>query len=330
MKKHLLLILFILTTTLTNAQNNELISRFEKHIKTLAADELEGRVPQTKGDTIAVQYIISELQNIQGVELMGKNGLQEFTFESSRKRTLYTPKGNKKFTAKQILPGSLSTFNTVARINATHQNNPNNEAIIIGAHYDHMGYQKNKKGDIVLVRGADDNASGVSFVIEYARDIAKIKHLLKRDVIFICFGAEEIGLQGSQFYAKNPLDTVSKIVTMINFDMTGRMVKKGITMRGLASCTEAPAIFSTLANPDKLDLIWEFRAKGPTDYRSFYEQGIPSFSFSTRIHKDFHTEHDTVDKINYDGMVMLFRYAQNAIYRFALEQTTLTYNKSNS
>ena len=330
MQKHLLLTILILTTSFSNAQDNELKSQFKKHITTLAADELQGRVPQTKGDTLAVQYIISELKTIEGLELMGNEGLQEFTFESTRKRTLYTPKGKNKFTEKQILPGSLSTFNTVARIDAPDDNNPNNEAIIIGAHYDHMGYQKNKKGDIVLVRGADDNASGVAFVIEYAREIAKIKQQLKRDVIFICFGAEEIGLQGSQYYAKNPIDTTSKIITMINFDMTGRMVKKGITMRGLSSCTEAPAIFSTLANTAELDLIWEFRAKGPTDYRSFYEQGIPSFSFSTRIHRDFHTEHDTVSKINYEGMEMLFRYAQNAIYRFALERTTLTYKESNS
>ncbi len=327
MKK--LLTTILLTITITSyAQQSGLKSRFEKHITTLASDEFGGRVPQTKGDTLTVEYIVGQLKNIEGVELMGNNGLQEITVKSERIRTLYTPKGNGKFTKTNMLPATLQTFNTVARVKATKENNPKGESIIIGAHYDHMGYQKNKRGDITLVRGADDNASGVAFVIEYAREMAALKHLLKRDVIFICFSAEEIGMLGSNYYANNPLAPLDKVVAMINFDMTGRMMRKGITIRGLASCKEAPAIFSTLANPNQLDLIWEFRAKGPTDYKSFYAKGVPAFSFSTRIHKDYHTDRDVVDKINYEGMIMLFNYAQNAIGRFAFEQTTLTFNNS--
>ncbi len=331
--RHILAATALLMHTATTAQNTNLSHRFKAHIDTLASDEYAGRKPQTKGDTLAVNYIIKELKKIGNIKMMGDDGLQVVTVPI-KTRVPITNKKELKARAKAKKPAynlkdeTLHTFNVVARIDAPDSNNPNSEAIIIGAHYDHIGYRKNSKGDSVLVRGADDNASGVAFIIEYARSLSEMKNQLQRDVIFICFGAEEMGLLGSKYYAENPLDSLSKVVTMINFDMTGRMKNNGITIRGLASAYEAPALFSTFANPNDLDLIWEFRAKGPTDYRSFYDQGVPSFSFSTRIHSDYHTERDTIDKINFEGMDILFSYAGGVINHFALSKSRVTYRKS--
>lgn len=319
----------LLISTLSFAQNT-LKSNFERHITTLASEEFEGRGPKTKGDTLSVNYIINELKQINSVELMGDNGLQVVT-DSARKWSLVNPKKKLKKGEKpeyKIEKYLLETFNVVARIKAPVENNPNGESIIIGAHYDHMGMVTKKDGSVVMYPGADDNASGTAFVIEYARELAKTQKDLKRDVIFVLFGAEEKGLVGSRFYAAHPLYPLDKAVAMYNFDMTGHMVKKGITIRGLASAVEAPHVFATLPNKDGLDLIWEFRAKGPTDYASFYSKGVPAFSFCTRLHKDYHTERDTIELINYEGMVMLFDYVKNVINRTAFENFYFTYVKS--
>ncbi|MFI3322108.1 MAG: M28 family peptidase [Rikenellaceae bacterium] len=325
MKKQLTLLLLLLSTA-TFAQNT-LKSNFEKHVSTLSSVEFEGRFPQTKGDTLAVNYIVGELKKIPHVELMGNEGLQ--VFADSARRVIFTnPKKKLKEGEKpeyRVEKYPIKTFNVVSRINALPENNPNGESIIIGAHYDHMGIKPNREGKVVLFAGADDNASGTAFVIEYAREISKIRDLLKRDVIFVCFGAEEQGLLGSKYYAQNPLHDQSKSTLMVNFDMTGRMIKKGITVRGLGCAVEAPQLIASLPNKDELDLIWEFRTSGPTDYGSFYLEGVPAFSFSTRLHPDYHTERDTMEIINLDGMVMLFDYVKTLVNRFALEDAHLTY-----
>lgn len=323
MKKIITLIL-LLSTTPIFAQS-DLKNEFKNHITTLASPEYLGRKPQTKGDTLAVEYIATQLSKIDGVELLGDGGLQ-IVIDSIRSREMIKPK--KKSDKPQYITTrkELRTFNVVAKISAQKEQNPENKSIIIGAHYDHVGASKNRDGEDVMIVGADDNASGVALVIEYARHLAKTRDSLKRDVILVFFGAEEYGLIGSRYYAKNPLHPISNSTAMINFDMAGRMNKnRGITIRGIGSAVEAPVVLSSIENPDNLDLIWEFTPTGPTDYTSFYRVGIPAFSFSTRQHPDYHTERDTEDKINYDGMVMLFNYTKFLVNSLAYSPTTLTY-----
>lgn len=326
MKKRALLMLLLAASSSAFAQDN-LKNNFESHVSTLSSVEFEGRAPRTKGDTLTVNYLVSELKKINNVELLGQDGLQIVVDSAKRRIPIGDPSKLKKGEKPQfeIEKYLLETFNVVSCVRALPENNPNGEAIVIGAHYDHFGYKKNKEGEVVLFPGADDNASGTAFVIEYAREIAKIQDQLKRDVIFVNFGAEELGLYGSRYYAQHPLHPIDKTVAMVNFDMTGHMVNKGITIRGLGSAADAPQLLASLPNKDNLDLIWEFRAKGPTDYASFYNEGVVAFSFSTRLHDDYHTERDTMDIINLDGMVMLFDYAGNLIKRLATECITLTY-----
>ncbi|MEG1935295.1 MAG: M20/M25/M40 family metallo-hydrolase [Rikenellaceae bacterium] len=300
----LITLIFFLSSTNIFAQT-ELINNFNKHITTLASTEYGGRKPHTKGDTLSVNYITDQLSKIDGIQLLGSGGLQ---IVKEKKEEI--------------------TFNVVARIDAPKEMNPDGKSIVIGAHYDHLGAAKNGAGQDIFKVGADDNASGVAFVIEYARYISTMRDNLKRDVIFILFGAEEYGLVGSRYYATHPLHKLKKSVAMVNFDMTGRMRNKGITIRGLGSSDEAPVMFASLQNKDKLNMIWEFEPAGPTDYASFYKAGIPAFSFSTRMHSDYHTERDTPDKINYTGMEMLFRYAKELVDNLIFTGTNLTYQQT--
>jgi aminopeptidase YwaD len=204
-----------------------------------------------------------------------------------------------------------------------------NEAIIIGAHYDHLG--KGGQGSLAvnsteIHHGADDNASGTAALLELARQFAKEKKN-KRTIIFIAFGGEEEGLLGSKFYVNNPIFLLEKTVAMINMDMVGRLtedkltvggigtaaewmdlvVKKNLTESGIAmltSLTNVPPV--KVKNPSENATIFSLQLNeegfGPSDHSSFYGKQIPVLFFFTGTHADYHKPTDTADKINYAGL----------------------------
>ncbi|MBA4121649.1 MAG: M20/M25/M40 family metallo-hydrolase [Acidobacteria bacterium] len=125
-----------------------------------------------------------------------------------------------------------------------------NEAIIIGAHYDHLG--RGGSGSLAVNSkeihyGADDNASGVSAMLELARQFSREKKN-KRTIIFIAFGGEEEGLLGSKFYINNPAFPISKTVAMINLDMVGRLKDEKLTIGGIGTASELKSLVETI-NP---------------------------------------------------------------------------------
>ncbi len=219
----------------------------------------------------------------------------------------------------------LPITNVVAKISAPHKRNKDNRAVIIGAHYDHEGFRL-YKGKPALHPGADDNASGVAFALELARMIASQQEKMERDVIFVLFGAEERGLLGSNGYAIDPIEPLENVDLMINFDMLGRMRGKGITVRGLGTSKEIVPVMNSLDNSDNLEIIWEFRGNGPTDYAPFYRKGkVPAISFSTRLHEDYHKPGDTIDKINYEGIEMAGNYIWQIVEKSVFEDTKFTF-----
>ncbi len=115
-----------------------------------------------------------------------------------------------------------------------------NEAIIIGAHYGYLG--RGGSGSLAansngIHYGADDNASGVSAMLELARQFSKEKKN-KRTIIFIAFGGEEEGLLGSKFYVNNPAFPINRTVAMINLDMVGRLKDEKLTVGGIGTASE--------------------------------------------------------------------------------------------
>jgi Zn-dependent M28 family amino/carboxypeptidase len=284
--------------------------RYQKHIEYLASDDLQGRAAGTQGDTLAVAYIVSQLSAIDGLTLLGNQGKQVVPYRAriSRADTTRIPK---------------TTFNVVGLIEAQDPQY-RNRTVVMGAHYDHLGV---RMVDSVLqvFNGADDNASGIAFIIESARELAKQRNNLKANVIVILFGGEEAGLVGSRYYANNSLKPLEEVKAMLNFDMVGRMTANGITVRGLGSAQEALELFGSFKNPDKIDLIFEMRGNGPTDYSSFYGKGIPAFSYSTRQHNDYHRHTDTAEKINYDGMEIAKNYIWQMVEVLAFSDRKVTF-----
>jgi len=190
-----------------------------------------------------------------------------------------------------------------------------NEAIVIGAHYDHLG--QGGAGSLAvnsteIHHGADDNASGTAAVIELARMFAA-KHDNKRTLIFVAFSGEEEGLFGSNWYVNHPVFPLDKTVAMINLDMVGRLKDDKLTIGGIGTAAEWPRLTefnnSSFVVPTSSGGIGLARfflqlnddGFGPSDHSSFYGKKIPVLFFFTGTHDDYHKPSDTADKINYVG-----------------------------
>ena len=207
-----------------------------------------------------------------------------------------------------------------------------NEYIVIGGHFDHLGMGGTGSGSratdtIAVHNGADDNASGVATIIQLAEKFAAEKHN-KRSIIFAAFGAEEMGLIGSNaFTAKPPVET-EKMVAMFNFDMVGRLDPdaKVLSVGGTQTSKETESLLKDLNTG--FELAFSPEGVGPSDHTAFYLQNIPVFFISTGAHPDYHTPLDDADRINYDGTQKVAEYASLLIENVANRENDLTFQEA--
>lgn len=185
------------------------------------------------------------------------------------------------------------------------------EYIVIGAHYDHLGIRKPmmrrfEKGKLVaetvepqIHNGADDNASGVSGLIEIARILAQGPRP-ERSVLFVAFTAEESGLHGSKYFVDKAVVQLEKIVAMLNLDMIGRMppAAKSVQVFGVDSGKEFREILERNANAVGLTVAPSPDTGGRSDHAPFIRKDIPAMHFFTGHHPDYHKPGDDADKIN--------------------------------
>ncbi len=200
------------------------------------------------------------------------------------------------------------------------------EAIIIGAHYDHLG--RGGEGSLApregeIHHGADDNASGVAGLLELARIFSLKEMRPKRTLIFIAFGGEEEGLIGSNYYVNHPVVPLGQTIAMINMDMIGRMKENRLMIGGVGTATEwrdlisaanrngtyleKPAATSEASSRleasrmtyEPFSLTLSEDGYGPSDHSSFYSKQVPVLFFFTGTHTDYHKPSDTADKIDY-------------------------------
>lgn len=190
------------------------------------------------------------------------------------------------------------------------------EIIIIGGHYDHLGIRN--KGDAKfnplkdISNGADDNASGTTGVMMLARAYAK--HPPNRSLLVMLYTAEEIGLLGSQHFAKTPTEAVDlkKCVAMLNFDMIGRLKDNKLEVGGMRTGGFQDMIHK-LAEPYEFRIIDGGGGRGPSDHTSFYNKNIPVLFFFTGIHKQYHQPEDDTPLLNIPGAIKIVRYAADVI-----------------
>ena len=301
MKQISLLVLFL--TLLGCKKEYTYHNTMKADVTFLADDKLEGRSTGTEGEKKASDYIAKRFQEI-GIEPKGTEGyLQAFTFKPKT-----DPHQEVKYTTVDST-GTLTGHNVIAFLN----NNAEN-TVVIGAHYDHLGYGDDgslyRGEEMQIHNGADDNASGIAMLLDLAGKLKTAN--TGNNYIFIAFSGEEMGLLGSNYFTKNPTLSTENINYMINMDMVGRL--KADSTLAVYGVGTSPMFKQTLeAHNDKFKLIEEESGVGPSDHTSFYLQNIPVLHFFTGQHEDYHKPSDDFDKINYEGMNTISGYIFDVI-----------------
>jgi len=196
-----------------------------------------------------------------------------------------------------------------------------NETIVVGAHYDHLGlggWGSLAWGiDDEVHNGADDNGSGTAVLMEVAYQLASQKSLLNRDVLFMTFTAEEMGLVGSEHYVRDPLIPIDHTIAMFNLDMVGRLRKNRMTISGTGTAAEFDPLVDKLADKHGLRVSKDRGGYGPSDHASFYGRGVPVLHFFTGLHPDYHRPSDDYDKLNLEGMERIAQLVADAVIEIA-------------
>ncbi len=251
------------------------------HVDVLADDTFEGREAGSRGNRAAGLYIIEDLK---------KYGIPGGA-------------GDGKF--YQTGPQS----NSILAIAEGRDPELKNEVILVGAHYDHVGYGtlRNSHGPIGYIHnGADDNASGVAALLEVAQAVSRLPERPKRTILFAFWDGEEKGLWGSKYWIEHPTIPLDHLRVAINVDMVGRLRNSKVTVYGartapgfrrLVSRQNAPALL--------LDFDWDVR--GDSDHYSFFNRNIPFIMLHTGLHDDYHRPSDDVEKINNEGLKEITR-----------------------
>ncbi len=189
--------------------------------------------------------------------------------------------------------------------------------IIIGAHYDHLGFGEDHNSLFTgttpaIHNGADDNASGTSAMIEVSK-LIKAANLKKYNYLFIAFSGEELGLYGSKYFTEHSTINLSTANYMINLDMVGRLndSTRGLNIGGYGT---SPTWGEMLNAKDNYFAIkFDSSGTGPSDHTSFYRKDIPVLFLFTGVHSDYHKPSDDADKINYTGQLKVVNYIYDIV-----------------
>ena len=208
------------------------------------------------------------------------------------------------------------------------------QAVVVGAHYDHLGVGGPGSGsraiDTTAIHyGADDNASGVAGMLELAEYFSALENRPSRSLLFVAFGAEEMGLIGSEYFVEHSPLPLDSLYAMINFDMIGRLdeEKRSIMVGGAGTSAESEEILRSV-EPPSLNIGYSPEGYGPSDHAAFYGRNIPVFFISTGAHTDYHTPYDRPALINYEGQVDVLHYAIGLIGALAERGGFLTFTEA--
>jgi hypothetical protein len=191
------------------------------------------------------------------------------------------------------------------------------EYVIVGAHYDHLGYGNadslapSQIGQIHP--GADDNASGTSGVLELARLFAPLKGRLPRGILFMSFAGEELGLLGSADWVKQPTHPLDKAVAMVNMDMIGRIKDEKVYVGGVGTGSTFQSILTAAQKNSPFHFDYSAGGYAASDHTSFVARKIPVLFFFSGLHSDYHKPSDTWDKINAPDAARLLDFIAGVI-----------------
>lgn len=285
--------------------------RFGSDVQWLAADEREGRGVGTDGLDDSAHWLAARFSELD-LRPAGDSGgfLQSFSVRLPG-REIHNVIGIVESEAPDRLPGG----------------------VIIGAHYDHLGFGGQgslEPDERVVHNGADDNASGTAALLEVARGLMLRRAELRRDIILVAFSGEEAGLIGSSMLVHAPPEGVdlSSVLAMLNMDMVGRLRDDRLAVLGGESATEWVEIVEPLCRLRDLQCSIKDDGFGASDHSSFYAAGIPVLHFFTGAHPEYHKPEDDAVLINAAGGVRVADLVLAVALELSRRETPLSYVKS--
>ena len=293
-------------------------------INFLASDELEGREAGSRGCRVAGEYIVSMLR-MMNISPLGDSYYQPF--EACHNQV--AQKGR-----WQVHPDSIAQLkkgvykhlllnNILAKIEGKRAD----EYVIVGAHYDHLGIDPTLAGDCIY-NGADDNASGVSAVLQLAKAFLASGQQPERTIIFAFWDGEEKGLLGSSYFVQN-CSFIQSVKGYLNYDMIGRNSNEAKPQLVDYFYTEANAAFGEWLKNDikkyklKLEPIyhpWD-KPVGGSDNGSFAKAGVPIIWYHTNGHPDYHQPSDHASLINWEKVVEITKASYLNLWNLANEKS---------
>lgn len=203
--------------------------------------------------------------------------------------------------------------------------------IIIGGHYDHLGWGQDgslyKGATPMIHNGADDNASGAAGVLELAQYYAA--HPPRHAMLFMGFTGEEMGLLGSAYWVEHPTRPLGEAMAMINFDMIGRLADstRKLNVQGTGTSPVWEAWVKEANTGPNFDIAMIPDGQGASDHSSFYMKNIPVLFIFTGLHTDYHRPSDDADKINTAGEERVIRFGQAIISRLDEHSEPIAFTK---
>ena len=297
------------------------------HLNVLADDSMLGRDGGSPQELLAAQYL-RDMFTAYGLQAGVTGYFQDFTFTvdnippvlsaAEAASAAVDGAGWDGVRAGTLVSGDnasvqqieYSTQNVIGVING--RGKLADEWVIIGAHYDHIGYEQVDPDSVIVFNGADDNGSGTALLLELARylrhylNAGVARSLDRRSLMFIGFGAEEDGLLGSWHFVQRPPSTIARtdITSMVNLDMVGRMRSDRLYVTGVYTSGLWEPLLED-KNTEALDLVFPSSVSSGSDHFPFAQYRIPVLFFYTGSHDQYHRPEDDVELINTEGMVSI-------------------------
>lgn len=321
-----------------DAKQMNSISSQKSFIALLDIDEFNAKHPHEDYNRLRFEFDSIASYGAKAILLINKSGEYEnwvnnFKLSSTIIPVAYISDSSWSMKAKRCKSASLKiafndSFKTGSNI-CGYIPGTSSSSIILGAHYDHLGVGQESNSSLDkqtndIHYGADDNASGVSMVLELTKEIKKLD-TKGHNFVFTFFSGEELGLLGSKHFLnqKNSIVfSIDSINYMLNFDMVGRL--KNGENNLLISGTGTSILWDSIIDKTSIPGISVKKTEsgiGPSDHSSFYFKGIPALHFFTGPHSDYHKPSDTPEKVNYYGMSSIGQFVISNI------QNSFTYPK---
>ncbi len=267
------------------------------HVDILADDTFEGRETGSRGGRAAGNYLHKAFENLT-LHPAGDGGSYFQSFGNASRNVLGLVAGSDPQLKEQV--------------------------IVVGAHYDHVGYGRSNNSYGLwgyIHNGADDNASGVAGLLEIAGALKLLPQPPRRSILLACWDGEEAGLLGSRHWTGRPTVPLARVAAAINMDMIGRMQSGRVEVLGSRTGSGWRRLVSEANAGDAAALDFTWTLKADSDHWPFYERQIPVLMFHTGLHGDYHRPSDDAHKINHDGLAGVSRLALQTVLQAADAET---------